>query len=87
MSAIALTPSIAGYSPVSDASTVGAAPTTPVQQTNILQILREHLPGEHAAVIAEITALTDRLASHAQYREQLERIAREAGVELVGAAL
>jgi hypothetical protein len=54
----------------------------PVQNTNIVQIIAEHLPGEYGALMAAIGREQEDLQAKLRYKEQLERIAADAGVSL-----
>lgn len=54
----------------------------PVQQTNILQILGQHLPTEHMAIDAKIEETERNLAALKSYKALLKQIADVSGVKL-----
>lgn len=55
----------------------------PVQNTNIIQIINEHLPGEYSALLVAIDRQQEEVESKLRYKAQLEAIAADAGVTLV----
>lgn len=71
--------------PVSDLAPVAPA-SVPVQETNILRFLNDHLGAEHEALLASIATKRDELEAAESYRLRLEAIAAVSGVELRGAA-
>lgn len=65
-------------------SSGGSSPraTVPVQNTNIIQVIAEHLPGEYEALKARIAKQESEMSALIAYRAQLEKIAADAGVDL-----
>jgi hypothetical protein len=56
--------------------------SAPVQNTNVLQILEESLPAEHAAVELRLRRLEDDTKAALLYRDILRELARVAQVSL-----
>jgi hypothetical protein len=57
-------------------------PSVPVQVTNVVQILADHLPDEYQALLIKIDQLKKDLDGCEKYRAQLESLATTAGVTL-----
>ncbi len=54
----------------------------PVQNTNIVAVLRDHLPSEYAAVLVRIDDLTAELGNLQSYASLLERLASTVSMDL-----
>lgn len=68
--------------PLQVAPDAPAAPSFPVQTTNVMLHVHETLPEERAAVLARQEALRAELVALEAYQHVLGAVARAAGIEL-----